>query len=211
MSKKIKNLKVFNLKTLAPYVLAIGVCVGIPKVLGAGLPFYKDEKTAYLQTKTTMTSDGLITEDSNYATTPISTDVTVKQYRKCEIGENGYVREVKTYDIGKMDKTDIDKLLKQKDASLDDVLGSPLSVETIKVGNTDIKDSYIEITYWEEDKENRIVIKESDFSNNLTTIFSVGSILTSCCVIYMIQKGNAKTDEEDKTEETPKSYILYTW
>ena len=194
--KAVKNLKI-SLKVaqlVAPYVVATGITVGVLKLTGDGLPFYRDniERCATI----TKTFDTLGNEsiEKQFGSTKSSTNL-IRHYTELEKEDNGlYTRKIETYEMNEKDSDEIEKIMKA-DIDYDilnEILGEPSSVSYETKNDLTSKEleakDYLQAVVYSKDHDNVLVEKESKQKNTINTIGELVMCLLECVVITIFGK-----------------------
>ena len=179
--KAVKNLKI-SLKVaqlVAPYVISSGVVIGVPKLAGLGLPFYRDNieyPAAIMKEFDTLGNKSIKTQYSSFES---STNL-IRHYTELKKEDTGvYTRQIETYEMDEKDSEEIEKIMKADIDydNLNEILGEPSSVSYETKSNPTNEElkakDYLQAVVYSIDYDDTVVKKESIEDNIGLTVLEV--------------------------------------
>lgn len=197
VNSKINSIRNFKIslrvmQLIAPYAVTVGIIVGGFKLIGFGLPFYRDEfkHKAYIQKQ--FDSIGNVSYEKEYDyplnRSESKSENIIKLYSSWKQQENGiYERSVKIYKLDDLNEEDVLKLFEKENPKLEDLLGKPANkIETTnKLTEEQINSkSYLEATMYSEDKNDFIIVNEVLSYDLITSGIEAGIITIISLLIH---------------------------
>ena len=186
-NSRIRNFKISLrlLQGIAPYVLVATTLVGGFKMLGLGLPFYKDKVKDDINVKKTFDSFGNVSYVKTYDEFSNSTNMLFYYSNWKKNDDNSYSRDIEVYDLKKITEEDIIKIITKNDIDLKGVLWEPISTQKEFRDNISLDEleqrEYLEAIIYYEDKNEYIVMKE-DGPENLAFSFCYIALTFICSI-----------------------------
>lgn len=170
----IKNLKVYSgiFRSLAPYLLTVGIVTSGFKIVTGTYPFYRDDIKKYSHIKSELDSLGHIKYEQQYDAFDNETNL-LYHYSKWYQKDNKYYRTVDIYEIKKLSEDNIIELLNSKDINLESILGKRVSSNIEENIYVNENNEYFEAILYNEDKNDYIVVKEAILKNILCSILYI--------------------------------------
>ena len=171
----IKNLKISLrfIQRIAPYIITASLTAGGFKLLGAGLPFYRDNFRNYLRTKTEVDNLGNIRYEQQYNDFE-NDDNTLYYCSKWHDNEDGfYSRNIEMYKIKELTEEDLINILTKENLELSDILGEPIS-KKIETKNNILEEEleekdYLQAVIYSKSDNDYILYKETVSINVVVT------------------------------------------
>ena len=207
------------LKFLLPYIISGTLVTGFFYYFDE-TPFHRDYKKRYLNTKTTLESNGHVSYVETYDEFS-STKGSLDYYDKWVEEENGiYSRNVKTYSIDNLTKEKVLEFfdmfnLQDGKLSLEDILGEPISCQketsNYLAEEEILGDAYLKFTMYDRNTNKYIIVKESvkenaEISLAYAFLLVMVEVLTYFLVelIELLYTGNTLFDDISNIKEKNK-------
>lgn len=227
LEKDIKNIRLINLKIeaiknlkitlrfiqrIAPYIITASLTAGGFKLLGAGLPFYRDNFRNYLRTMTEVDNLGNVRYEQQYNDFETA-DNTLYYCSKWHDNEDGfYSRNIEMYKIKELTEEDLINILTKENLELSDILGEPIS-KKIETKNNILEEEleekdYLQAVIYSKSDNDYIVCKETIKDNILMTLLYISATALFECFPFAIRDGglskfNYKMFVEDIKDNYP--------
>lgn len=226
LERKLKHTKLYNMKIksirnfkislrfsqlIAPYVVCVTLIASLSKIIGLGLPFYRDSIEQSLNTMKEIDNDGNIRTESKYDDFEEETNYLYyyKSWNKTE-KEGTYQRVIETYELNDISEDEVLKLLNSDISSVKDVLGEPQNsvIETSNnVANEDLIDKdYFKAIIYDENEENYVVVKEKVEDNIGASFLNVLLMVLGSFGIYVVRDGLSNFDFSDSVDDLVSKY-----
>lgn len=197
VNSKINSIRNFKIslrvmQLIAPYAVTAGIIVGGFKLIGGGLPFYRDEfkYKAYITKQFDSIGNVSYEKEYDYPLFRSESDPEniIKYYGKWKQREDGYYeRTVEIYKLDDLKEEDVLKLFEKENLNLQDLLGQPTNkIETTnKLTEEQINAGfYLESIMYSKDKNDFIVVKEPLFDDLLTAGIEAAVIAIISLIIH---------------------------
>lgn len=227
LEKDIKNIRLINLKIeaiknlkitlrfiqrIAPYIITASLTAGGFKLLGGGLPFYRDNFRNYLRTMTEVDNLGNVRYEQQYNDFETA-DNTLYYCSKWHDNEDGfYSRNIEMYKIKELTEEDLINILTKENLELSDILGEPIS-KKIETKNNILEEEleekdYLQAVIYSKSDNDYIVCKETIKDNILMTLLYISATALFECFPFAIRDGglskfNYKMFVEDIKDNYP--------
>lgn len=227
LEKDIKNIRLINLKIeviknlkitlrfiqrIAPYIITASLTAGGFKLLGGGLPFYRDNFRNYLRTMTEVDNLGNVRYEQQYNDFETA-DNTLYYCSKWHDNEDGfYSRNIEMYKIKELTEEDLINILTKENLDLSDILGEPIS-KKIETKNNILEEEleekdYLQAVIYSKSDNDYIVCKETIKDNILMTLLYISATALFECFPFAIRDGglskfNYKMCVEDIKDNYP--------
>ncbi len=187
--KAVKNLKI-SLRVaqlVAPYIISLGLPIGIFKLSGKGIPFNLESiehNPVIMKEFDTLGNEKI---EKQYDSFNISTNL-IRHYTELEKDDTGvYTREIETYKLNEENLDKIEQIMKTDYDELNEILGEPMVVSEIKNNptNEELKTKdYLQAVVYSKDYDDVLVEKETKNEDlGLTIIEGVAFLISSICII----------------------------
>lgn len=208
IERKIKYSKVTNFKNntikglkislrfgqlIMPYAIVASIITGGIKLMGGGLPFYRDELESRANITKYFDSLGNVRYEKQYKNffEEVSNDNLLLHYNKWQQTNDGYYeRTVETYALDDISQKEVLKLFEKENLNLKELFGEPTIKREIKSNLADEEkneEPFLEAIMYSKDSNDYIMVKET-FGNDMS-IIAVDVFLVGCvvCIVQLVR------------------------
>jgi len=170
----IKNFKISTktLQLITPYILTAQIVASSFKLLGLGLPFYKDTFKKNIKPNTSPNS-----YHSQIYQSPNNNNIIYYHSNWIEESKNIYSKTINIYKLNNIKEKELLNILNKDNINLNDLFGNPISTQkeiTTNITNKELnKESYLQIYIYDENTNNYIILKETNIQNFIITILYI--------------------------------------
>lgn len=226
LEKDIKNIRLINLKIeaiknlkitlrfiqrIAPYIITASLTAGGFKLLGGGLPFYRDNFRNYLRTMNEFDNLGNVRYEQQYNDFE-NDDNTLYYCSKWQDNEDGfYSRNIEMYKIKELTEEDLINILTKENLELSDILGEPIS-KKIETKNNILEEEleekdYLQAVIYSINDNDYIVYKETIVDNIvMTCLYILATALFECFPFAIRDGGLSKFNYKMCVEDIKDNY-----
>lgn len=179
----VKNLKISLrfIQLITPYIVTAGIAIGGLKLIGTGLPFYRDTVKKNLNIMKEFDSLGNIRYEQQYEDFNYQKN-TLTYFSMWQLNSDGtYSRTRETYDLNRLTEDEINKLFDSGNLKISDILGKPILEQKQSKYHLNEKElqqkAYLQATIYSEDKNDYILCKEDIEFNAYMTFLHIVSIV----------------------------------
>ncbi len=190
--RKIAMQALIALRVLYPGLLTVAG-VTLLTTAGNATPFVRDDVINHLYVTKTMDSLGNEKTIGKYNDRTFAEDSIIKHYSKWNKVDDSYRREVKTYNMKKIDSYLVESIILEKETinKLEDLFGKPISTDyeyRDNVTDEELNSSnYLEATVYSIDKNQVIKVKENVIRNIASTIRTMFFALVATNCVYTVR------------------------